>query len=247
MREKKNTIPERIDACRKFSLHVAHKLRNPLSAMMNLAYQMKKHFPRTPQTDELFAIFEEELCHMKLIGDELALFSRKSPGESCTMDMALFLTQLGSHFAKEYGLADAGFVAVTTPDPPFSAEIEPAFASLVLEALIFNALIRMEEKRPVSISVRKEGGSLVFSIVVPAHHDIGLARGRMEDLVASSEERVIVNLPTAMLEHSLRQRGGSLEVAAQGSDATTIEVRLPERRAKGLPARRRRYSRGHTE
>jgi len=236
MREKKSTIPEKIDACRQFSLHVTHKIRNPLSAMMNLVYQMKKHVTRTPQVDEMLAIFEEELCHLKLIGDELALFSRKSRGESCTMDMALFLKQLGSHFAKEYGLADAGLIAITTPAPPFPAEIEPAFTSLVLEALIFHALIRMEEKLPVNLSVRKEGACLVFTIVVPAHCDIGLARGRMEDLVASSEDRVIVNLPAAMLEHCIRQRGGSLEVA-QGSDATTIEVRLPERRAKRRPTR----------
>lgn len=222
----KDILEGKLEACRKLSLHVAHKIRNPLSALLNVLFQLKKRVPEDDTGSELLVILEEEIWHLKVLSDELALFSKNAPEESSLTDLGTFLTGFRERCIKDCVLFGDGILEIDPSPMGLQAEFDQACAGAVLEALIFHALVKTDERPRVRISAAVEEGHVVFTASFAGACHLNVQPEGLKRIVTSGEDRVVADLSMALLEHLVGIRGGRIEVSGDGADSTTITLTL---------------------
>ena len=217
---------EKLEACRRLSLHAAHKIRNPLSALLNVLFQLKKRAPDDEAGRELLVILEEEIYHLKILSDELALFSRNSPDERSETDLGAFLKGFRDRCVRDCVLFSDNGMEVDPPPKGLHAEMDPVRASAVLEALLFHALVKTDERPRVRLSAAVEQGRVVFRAALDGPCHLNVQKDGLRRIATSGEDRVVADLSMSLLEHLVGRHGGRIEVSAVDSGPTTITLTL---------------------
>lgn len=222
----KDLLEGKLEACRKLSLHVAHKIRNPLSALLNVLFQLKKRVPDDDIGRELLVILEEEVWHLKVLSDELALFSKNSPEERSDTDLGTFLIGFKERCLKDCVLFCDTDMEIDPPPEGLHAPFDPARTGAVLEALLFHALVKTDERPKVTLSAAVENGKVVFTAAFAGDCHLIVQPGGLERIVTSDEDRVVADLSMALLENLVGLHGGRIEVSEPGPDSTIITLTL---------------------
>lgn len=236
-RGKKAENDEKIEACKKYSLYVAHKVRNPLSALLNILYQLKKQPGLGKDARELLFILDEEIYQLRLVCDELSLFSKKSVGETCLLNVSTLLNQFKRDFLKECVLADKDTLEIDVEDPRLSFDFHPHFFCTVLKTIVFNLLVKAEEKQKIKITACSKGKNLVIFINSLKKLDLGMRKNGIDEILASGEEKVVTNLSLALVEHCISEQAGTFSIKEGKNETMGIELTLPlKRRPPGKSA-----------
>jgi len=221
-----NFLEEKLEGCRKLSLHVAHKIRNPLSALLNVLFQLKKQVNEDEAGRELLVILEEEIWQLKILSDELAHFAKNAPDEKSDTDLGAFLKGFKDRCIKDCVLFSGNILEIDPPPKGLHAEFDPAHAGAVLEAVIFHALVNTDERPGVRLSTAVEGGHVVFTATFAGTCSLSIQPGGLSRIVTSGEERVVADLSMALLEHLVGRRGGRIEVSTVDPGSTRITLTL---------------------
>jgi signal transduction histidine kinase len=224
--DSEDLIKEKLKACRKLSLHAAHKIRNPLSALLNVLFQLKKRAPADDTGRELLVILEEEIYHLKILSDELALFARDLPEEKSDTYLGVFLKGVKDRCIRDCVLFSDKMMEIDPPTKDLHAEFDVEHAGAVLEAVIFHALVKTDERPKVRLSAAVKNGRVVFTASFDGTCHLSVQRGGLMRIVNSSEEKVVADLSMALIEHLVEQRGGSVEVSTTDTVSTTITLTL---------------------
>lgn len=222
----KDLLEGKLEACRKLSLHVAHKIRNPLSALLNVLFQLKKKLPEDETNRELLVILEEEIWNLKVLSDELALFSKNLPEERGDTDLGAFLTGFRERCITDCVLFSDEIIDIDPSSKGLHAEFDQACAGVVLEALLFHALIKTDERPRVRLSAAVEDGHVVFTAAFAGACHLNIQPGGLKRIVTSGEDRVVADLSMALLEHLVGTRGGRIDVSEAGPASTSITLTL---------------------
>lgn len=217
---------QKIEACRHFSLHVAHKIRNPLSALLNVLFQLKKSVAGDDRAGELMLILEEEIWHLKVMSDELALFARKSPDDMSDTDLGDFLKDFRERCIKDCVLFSDATIEIDPPREGLRVKFDQARGAALLESLIFHALVKTDERPKVTLSAGVEDGHAVFSATFAGDCRLNVTPDGMRRIVTSREERVVADLSMALVEHLVNRRGGSIDVSTVDPGFTRITLTL---------------------
>ncbi|MFH1435458.1 MAG: hypothetical protein ABIJ56_07050 [Pseudomonadota bacterium] len=224
---KNKASDEKIDAIKKLSFHVAHRLRNPLAALMNVTYQIKKQLQPSDASRELIFMLEEEIYHMKIISDELALLAGCGAADTCLIKASELLAQFCTSFGRECTLVDDEVIETLIEGDDVSLEADPQFLFSMLKIVIFNILIRTDERQKVRISAGREGETLILSIQCAGKHDFAFREDALQDMLESPKESRVFSLSLAIIEYCLKADGGSMSMEESPAGSTKITLRLP--------------------
>jgi len=201
---------------------------------MNIVYQLKKQVELNDHTSELLLILEEELYQLKLISDELAMFSKKSSGETCLTNLRLLMSQFKTHFSKDCVIVEEDLIHIKLEDPDLSVDIDPQFLFSILKTIIFNALIKTEQKQEIDIFLGKKDDTLTITLTFPVRHDPGIKNNGLEQIISSTEDKILVNLSMAIVEYCIKQRQGKIWMEDCKNEKTQIIITLPATAAASL-------------
>ena len=223
----KKAPDEKIDAIKKLSFHVAHRLRNPLAALMNVTYQIKKQLQPSDTAGELMLILEEEIYHMKIISDELALLAGCGAEDTCLIKASELLQQFRSSFSRECTLVNDEVLETRMEGEDVSLEADPQFLFSMLKIVIFNILIRTDERQKVILSASREGDGLLLSIQCSDKHDFAFREDDLQDMLESPQKRRVFSLSLAIIDYCLKADGGGMSIEEKPPGSTRITLRLP--------------------
>ncbi len=218
---------EKIDAIKKLSFHVSHRQRNPLAALMNVTYQIKKQLQPSDNAGELMFILEEEIYHMKIISDELALLAGCGAADTCAINASELLKQFKNSFSSECTLVDDEALETRIEGEDVLLEADPQFLFSMLKIVIFNILIRTDERQKIRLSAGREGESLLLVIQCGERHDFAFQEDDLQDMLESPQERRVFSLPLAIIEYCLKVDGGGMSIEEKPPGSTRITLRLP--------------------
>ncbi|WP_437733910.1 sensor histidine kinase [Sorangium sp. So ce1335] len=229
---------ERLAAIGQLAASVGHELRNPLGAVRNAAYYLKKRLAGTelgaePRVAQFLALMEKELLSCAGIIDDLLDFARERRlcRSACPLgplvDDAISVVQAPAHVR----LANE-----VPPGLPVPSLDKDQFRQ-VLVNLIQNAAEAIPAGREgrVSVTARACDGEVVLSV---ADNGAGIDSEHLAKIFEPlfSTKLKGTGLGLAITAGIVRLHGGTIAVESEPGAGTTFTVRLPRAAAPGLGA-----------
>jgi signal transduction histidine kinase len=214
---------ERLAALGQVAGGVAHEIRNPLAAIANAAYYLKRKVVAEPgsRVERHLGIIEEQIAHANEVITRLLDFARGSTPEAQRLDVAelvaeaLGQAQLPKTVRVEKKL-DAGL----------AVRADRRQMVQVLVNLLTNASQAMEGKGRIVVRAAKENGGVAIRVIdsgpgIASEH---LARV-FEPLY--STKAVGVGLGLAISRNFVQANQGRIELQSEPGSGATAVVRLP--------------------
>ncbi len=204
---------------------IAHELRNPLAAIQNARYLLRRFLPEGDEKlAEYLAIIDQEVRAADGIVDNLLEMSRSKDPIIESADLGVVVgNALG--YVKEL----EGIELETSFDPdPFEVESDPRQLCQVLANLITNSAQAMEGVGRLSVEARRD---VTASVIVVSDSGPGipdeLRRSVFEPLFTTKAKGTGLGLP--ICRQILERHGGSLELLNPTEGGARFEIRLPRR------------------
>ena len=204
------------------TVSIAHEIRNPLAALRNAAYYLKRHAnTEDPKVAEYLDIIEQEVRQADRIVSDLMDMSRTKEPERRPVDVARAVHDaLGYVEGREGILLD-----VELESEPFFVSADPDQLGQVLTNVLINATQAMDGRGRIKVRAWHEGDTDVINVAddgpgIPPH----LRRQVFEPLFTTKAKGTGLGL--AICRQILERHGGSIELAPSVRGAT-FRIRLP--------------------
>ncbi len=232
-------ITERKEAVRRrdeFLAILAHELRNPLSPILNAVHLMRRHGLPDTQLENACAIIERQSQHLARLVDDLLDLSRVTHGKAElrkeVVDLRSVLTDAiqSSQSAVDRRRHQ---LAVTLPDEPLHADVDPTRIAQVITNLLTNAAKYTEPGGRIDIALRREDSHAVLSV---KDTGMGIPQEQLANIfdpfmqLDTSLERAHggLGLGLTLVRRLVELHGGSITVASDGpKKGSEFVVRLP--------------------
>ena len=227
-REEDKTAPDdAVEPLRRFAAHLSHRIRNPLSAIWNVLYHLKKQFPSDGDQGELLRIIEEEVYHFKVIGDELDLVAKPRKGSPTRVPLGVLFAELRGAVSRECAPAQEDRIDVRIADPDATVALDQRFLVAALKVLVFHVASRLDESEKIAIDAGKDGARLrvLFKAVPRAQFDI--KEGQLRALLGADRGGAAGVSPLSMIQHAIGEHGGSLALVNAREDRADLLLDLP--------------------
>lgn len=215
----------RLAAIGQMSASIAHDLRNPLGAVRNAAYLLKRWLPREdPRLLEHVGIIEHEVTRAdRIIANLLNLTRSRSPNKEAVDFGRLVRRVLGGTRG-----ADTVQCHISLSEEPFIVEADMGQLSQVLANLLDNAVEAMDERGDMFIEAtrRADCDILIFRDTGPGWSED--VRGRLfEPLVTTKTTGTGLGL--AICRQIVESHNGTIEAIDTDKPGAAIRVNLPRR------------------
>ncbi len=204
---------------------IAHELRNPLAAIQNARYLLRRFLPEGDEKlAEYLAIIDQEVRAADGIVDNLLEMSRAKDPVVESGDLGVVV---GNALGYVKDLEGIELTMSFDPDP-FEIESDPRQLCQVLANLITNSVQAMGGTGRLSIDARRD---VTANVVVVSDNGPGvpkeLHRSVFEPLFTTKAKGTGLGLP--ICRQIVERHGGSLEMLDSTEDGARFEIRLPRR------------------
>ncbi len=213
----------RFAAIGQISASIAHDLRNPLSAIRNAAYLLKRRTPATePKLLHYLQIIDEEVASSeKIINDLMEMTSAKEP-EKQAVDLENLVQDLCPRLALPTGVQCQW---ICTPSP-FLVWADPNQLRQVFSNLLLNAAQAMKEQGIIEVRAMRQDGWDVLTVsdtgpgIAPEHLD-----HIFEPLFTTKAKGVGLGL--TICRQIVERHGGVIEALLPRGSGAIFCLRLP--------------------
>ena len=219
---------ERLAAIGQLAGGVAHDLRNPLGAIKNAVYYLRKKLDSSelaranPRIEQFLDIMDDEIEHSDQIMKDLLSFARVN---------ALSLEPTSLEYVIEYSLSgmeiNDGISIVKRYEPELpQVQADQVQLQRVFTNLAGNAQDAMPDGGELVISVKRVGG---FVEVALRDTGIGIGDGdlkRVLDPLFTTKAKG-TGLGLAICEEIVSNHGGTIDVTSKLGEGATFSLRLP--------------------
>ena len=219
---------ERLSAIGQLSGSVAHDLRNPLGAINNAVYYLKRKLAGSeliqsnPRIAQFLQIMEDEVSHSNQIITDLMNFARvNAPCISLTnlqevVDTALSRLELADH-VQVVEQFDPDLVQV----PADAEQLQRVFMNLIM-----NAHDAMSEGGELTISSRRADGFAELAFTDTGVGMCGEDMKKIFDPLFTTKTKG-TGLGLAICREIVSKHGGNIDVASKPGHGSTFTVRIP--------------------
>lgn len=214
---------ERLSLLGEMSAVVAHEIRNPLGSIRGTAEILKDDFSPGDRKYEFVEILVKETERLNRVVEEFLRQARPQPGPRQRFDLAEEL-----HLVTTLVAAEAKRRGVSLELRELSAVLcgdRDQLRQVVLN-LLLNALHATPAGGTVTLSARRDGAQLLLQV---SDTGAGISAADLprvfEPFFTTKEEGTGLGL--AVAKRIATAHGGTLEVASQEGQGTTVSLRLP--------------------
>ncbi len=204
---------------------IAHELRNPLAAIQNARYLLRRFLPDGDEKlAEYLAIIDQEVRAADGIVDNLLEMSRAKDPIIEPVDLGVVV---GNALGYVKDLDGIEFEMAFDPDP-FKLESDPRQLCQVLANLITNSVQAMDGAGRLNIEARRD---VTADVIIVSDSGPGipgkLRRSVFEPLFTTKAKGTGLGLP--ICRQILERHGGTLELLDPTDDGARFEIRLSRR------------------
>jgi two-component system cell cycle sensor histidine kinase PleC len=219
--------------------NMSHELRTPLNAVIGFSGMIRDelHGPLDPRYLDFAKIIADSGAHLLGLIDDILTMARVSPGD---LELAVREVPIADIVTSSLDMvrlpaAEAQVLFTSEIDPDLDTVCaDPARLRQVLVNILSNAIKFTDPQGEVSLTVRREpdGG---FALRV-ADTGIGIAAdkmalalepfGQVEQGLARRHPGIGLGLPLA--QRLVELHGGTMEIASQPGQGTTVTARFPQ-------------------
>ncbi len=132
---------------------IAHEIRNPLGAVRNAAYYLKRHVPRDkPKLGQYLDIIDQEVHAADHVIRDMLQMARAKESEIESVDLSATIRGV---FARMNAGADVRFELVSRPDP-FMIMADPGQCYQVIFNLVTNAVHAIDGNGEIRVETRRD-------------------------------------------------------------------------------------------
>ena len=213
----------RLAAIGQVSASIAHDLRNPLGAVRNASYLLKRHLPQEAHLIDLVRIIDQEVTRADQIITRLLTMARAEPPHKQRVDLGQVIQEV---FDKTEGVGEVRPVLALKPDQ-FWVHADPVGLTQVVSNLLTNAVQAMAGKGTFSVEAAHDAGhdTLLFRDTGP-----GIApevRNTLFDPLVTTKAKGI-GLGLTICRQIVERHGGTMKAENAPQGGAAITVRLPQ-------------------
>ncbi len=137
----------------KFSLMIAHEIKNPLGIIKSSFDMLKKDYA-IPRDNQFSYYIEDEIKHVNSLVEDFLTFSRPSEAVFKKIDLTAMLTEICNRFTLMYdNKSQVVFTREQVMDQPFFAEADEALLTRSISNLLKNAYESIGDKGNIFVTV----------------------------------------------------------------------------------------------
>jgi len=213
----------RLAAIGQVSASIAHDLRNPLGAVRNASYLLKRHLPQEAHLIDLVRIIDQEVTRADQIITRLLTMARAEPPHKQRVDLGQVIQEV---FDKTEGVGEVRPVLALKPDQ-FWVHADPVGLTQVVSNLLTNAVQAMAGKGTFSVEAAHDAGhdTLLFRDTGP-----GISpevRGTLFDPLVTTKAKG-TGLGLTICRQIVERHGGTMKAENAPQGGAAITVRLPQ-------------------
>jgi signal transduction histidine kinase len=160
----------------KFSLMVAHEVKNPLGIMKSTLDVLKKRIPTENKTDYLMAYIEEEISQLNKLIEDFLTFAQPAVPRFQATDANKMILELAERIESLYTRINFD---ITIPEGPCDIYADPSLCSRAIFNILINAVSANNETGTITVIVECAGE---YWRVMIADQGKGIAEKDMEKI-----------------------------------------------------------------
>jgi signal transduction histidine kinase len=217
---------------------MSHELRTPLNAVIGFSTMMRDelHGPLDPRYQDFAKIIADSGTHLLGLIDDILTMARASPGD---LDLAVRQVRIADIVTSSLDMvrlpaAEAQILCTSEIDPELdTVHADPARLRQVLVNLLSNAIKFTDPNGAVRLTVHREpDGGFALRVadtgigIAPDKIDLALEPfGQVEQGLARRHPGIGLGLPLA--KRLVELHGGTMELASEPGQGTTVTARFP--------------------
>jgi two-component system sensor histidine kinase HydH len=212
---------------------VGHDLRNPLQAMTNTLYLVKKLTASKKLEDRneavgLLGMLNDGIQYMDKIVSDLQDYARPVGAEQVETS----LPDLVRATLSNVKIPENVEVAVNVQSGLSNVKLDPVLFKRVLTNLILNAIQAMPKGGRLTIAGSREDGSLIVAV---QDNGLGIARENLERVFAPffTTKAQGQGLGLAVCKRLVEAQGGTIAVSSEVGRGSTFTITMPTNRTPG--------------
>lgn len=201
---------------------IAHELRNPLGAVRNAVYYIRRYLVQDHQEllDFLQIVDVEVTTADRIITDLLEITRAKEPGVQ-RLDLCVIAQEIWSRSKQ----TDQIIFRCTVPHEPFWVFADPTQFRQVLANLMTNAIQAMPDGGALSITGEEQSDSVVITVQDSGNGIPAAVRNRIFEPLFTTKAKG-TGLGLAICRQIIERHGGAIELADSTQGAKFV-IRLP--------------------
>ncbi len=219
---------ERVAAWRQVARRFAHELKNPLQPILVSLYRMERLLIDSDQYDKVYEPLKaasDEVRHLKQLAERFSHLAKLPPPALVETD----LNELVGNLLTLYRDADAPYrVDAQLPEKPCVVAVDVAYLREALHNLIQNGLDATDRKGNVTVSVTEHPHRVDIAVADdgPGMNESTLASARLPYFTTKPQGH---GLGLAIVEKSVAEMGGQLDIVSREGEGTTVTISLTKR------------------
>ncbi|MBD3402134.1 HAMP domain-containing protein [candidate division GN15 bacterium] len=221
------TATERVAAWRQVARRFAHELKNPLQPILVSLYRIERLLIDTAQYDKVYEPLKaasDEVRHLKQLAERFSHLAKLPPPSMETTDAC----ELVRTVAELYQGPDLPYVVETDlPDHVCMLPVDPAYLREALHNLIQNGLDATDRTGTVTVSLHENGEFVEIAVRDdgPGMDDETIRSARLPYFTTKPEGH---GLGLAIVEKSVGELHGRLDIESTSDEGTTVTISLPK-------------------
>ncbi len=206
---------------------IAHELRNPLGAVRNAAYYLKRHVPgENPKIPQYLGIIDQEVSTAnRVIRDMMEMARSKEPAKETT-DLRRTVSAAFAQLCPGEGV----HCHVTLEPDPFTVYGDGGQLQQVLGNLMTNALHAMGDRGEITVEARRSADD---DVIIVRDGGPGVAaedRGRLFEPLFTTKAKG-TGLGLTICRQIAERHGGTIDLVDQAGRGAAFCLRLPRQPA----------------
>jgi len=202
---------------------IAHELRNPLGAVRNAAYYLKRHVPvENPKYPEYLGIIDQEISAAdRVIRDMMEMARSKEPAKE-SVDLGQALQDVLDRLRP----AEAIRCEISLDPDPFSVNADPGQLWQVMSNILLNAIQGMEGKGDITVDARR---SADYNTITVRDSGPGIAAEDREQVFEPlfTTKAKGTGLGLTICRQIIERHGGTIDLLEHEGRGAAFCIRLP--------------------
>ncbi len=211
---------ERLSAVGQMTTVVGHELRNPLGAVMNALYMLRRSLDNPAAAEPHLAVAERQTAKAVNLAQDLTAYMRERDPDLAPMELRDVLSDVFEATPKPDN------IEVTEDIAPIVLNADAKQITQILTNLVDNAYQAMPEGGSLRISARADGDTAIITVQDSGEGvDQALVERFFEPFFTTRSEGTGLGL--AIVRRLIEGHGGTISIENGPSGGAIVTVRLP--------------------
>ncbi len=217
---------ERVAAWRHVARRFAHELKNPLQPISISLYRIRKALAESPDLERVAQPLDavsQELTHLTDLAERFSSLAKLPPPTLARVDLTALLRSVADLYRDRLGEYD---FRLELPDSPLFASLDETYFREALHNLLQNAIDASGTSAPIMLRLTGDTRGSSISVI---DHGAGMSpevlqTARMPYFTTKAKGS---GLGLAVVEKTVSEIGGRLEIVSSPETGTTVTIQLP--------------------